>query len=744
MLWTYFVIQISDFVIPVAMSFLTPWLLYGFAALAVPIVIHLWQRKRIIHVPFSTLRFLKIVAARTSRSAKVENLLLLLLRSLIVALVIAAAARPVVSTESAKFFGGSVPRTVALVIDQSMSMGYKSGEQTRLEHAKQQAQAVIDDLKAGDEVAVIAFSDRPRMLVAEPTVDHAVARQAVDGVQLTEGKTDYSAGLHEARKAIEKKIRGVKQIFLFTDNQESGWQFDHAALFDDAWRQANPKLIVVRPDDLAAVNSAVTKVTFEAPFAATGALARGTATVENHSTAPLRDLLDIKIGTDRVAQKPVEAAPGSAVDVPFEFQTPTVSGRWVQGTASLSGDNLPADDHHYFSLPVYQAPRVVIVEQGDGPEKARPAFFLRKALAAGSGGAPIKTITPNELDEFPVEPYSAVFLAGVPNISDRSSVRLDRYLESGGTVVLFPSDQTDLASLGRIDWLPAKPAKLRELPIGRLPARPLEPQHPLFTNSWDANTPFPALPQRKMLEWTLNKEGRVLLTLGDNLPFIIYGQRGTGRVLIVNASPDRAWGDFPLTPAFLPLVQQIGRLSMSRTGKDALFSVGDPVPAPLFLPSEQALTLKTPRDEAIALQHGAPLLEHAEQAGFYQVTSATEGEIHQFVVNLDARESNLDPIADSALTKIVANDTVVGLDALRLWLAQSRGMKPLWPLLLILALLLYTGESIYSNLLAATRAQGEEAHIRAGRLNKRRFGQPFRAAENVEEAEAVLVEEARE
>jgi len=717
------------------MSFLTPWLLYGFSLLAVPIVIHLWQRKRIVHVPFSTLRFLKIVAARTSRSAKIENLLLLLLRCLIVALVIAAAAKPVVSTEATKFFGGNVPRSIALVIDQSMSMGYKGGDEIRLARAKQQAQAVIDDLKAGDEVAVIAVSDRPKMLVAEPTVDHAVARQAVDSVQLTESKTDFSSGLREARKAIGKKVHGVKQIFLFTDNQEGGWQFDQSGVFDDAWKQMSPKLVVVRPDDLSPVNSAVTKVRFDTPFVSSGTLARGVATVENHSSAPFRDLLDIKISGDRVTQKPVEAAPGSSVEVPFEFQTPTVSGRWVQGTASLSGDNLPADDKFYFSLPIFQPPRVLIVEQGDGPEKARPGFFLRKALSAGVASAPIKTITPNELDELPVEPYSAVFLAGVPNVSDRSSVRLERYIESGGTVVLFPSDQTDLGSIGRLEWLPAKPTKVQELPIGRLAARPLEPQHPLFTNSWDANTPFPALPQRKMLAFDLNKDGRVLLTLGDNLPFILYGQHGTGRVIIVNASPDRAWGDFPLTPAFLPLVQQIGRLSMSRTGKDATFSVGDPVPAPLSLPRDQQLTLKTPHGAMIPLQSGGALVDYADQAGFYQVLSATEGEVHQFAVNIDGREANLDPISDDALQKIVGHENVIGLDALRVWLAQSRGLKPLWPLLLVLALLLYAGESIYSNLLAKHRAQGEEAHIKTGRLNKRRFGQPFRAAENAGENE---------
>ena len=111
-----------------------------------------------------------------------------------------------------------------------------------------------------------------------------MARQAIDAIQPTEARTDFSAGLREARKAVSKALRGVKQIFLFTDNQESGWQFDTAAVFDEAWRQTAPKLVVVRTDDLSPVNAAASKVRFDAPFAATGLLARGV-------TRPVREQL---------------------------------------------------------------------------------------------------------------------------------------------------------------------------------------------------------------------------------------------------------------------------------------------------------------------------------------------------------------------------------------------------------------------------------------------------------------------
>ena len=47
-------------------------------------------------------------------------------------------------------------------------------------------------------------------------VDHGVARQAVEGIQATEARTDIGSGLRE-RKAVGRALRGTKQIFVFTD-----------------------------------------------------------------------------------------------------------------------------------------------------------------------------------------------------------------------------------------------------------------------------------------------------------------------------------------------------------------------------------------------------------------------------------------------------------------------------------------------------------------------------------------------
>ncbi|XHR29261.1 MAG: BatA domain-containing protein [Chthoniobacteraceae bacterium] len=716
------------------MNFLAPWMLYGLAAIAAPIAIHLWRRRQIQAIPFGSLRFLKAIASRTRRSSRLENLLLLFLRCLLFALIVAAAARPVMLARSAQLFGGEVPRTVILVIDHSASMGARAGGQTRLEAAKACALSVFDDLKQGDRVAVIAASDRAGLLVAEPTIDRDVARKAVAGIRLTETRGDFAPALREAGKITAKAERGLRQVFLFTDSQETGWRPTLAhpeAVFDLPWKQETPQLIVVRPDDLAPRNACIKELRLLSPFLVGGSTFRGVATVENLSNAPLHDLVQITIGNERAGQRPVDAAPGATVEVPFEFEAPGVEGSWARGTARLSGDDLPADDAYYFSIPVYRPPRVTLAEGTQlGPERLRPSFFLRKALEAG-GAIRVRTLSAAALDDTGIEGQSAVFLADPGRLSDRAIARLERFLESGGTVALFPGDQTRPADAPA--FLPARPTTPRDLPPGRQPVRIADSAHPLFADAWDNGTPFPALPQKRLFDWKLTPRAAVLMTLGADegaeggAPFLIQGERGPGRVLIVNASADRTWGDFPLSPAFLPLVQQIARYSATQPGRATRLSVGDPLTLPPNLPRNKPLALALPGGEArtrpadAAADSRTVLLERADASGFYSASAGEETAI--FPVNVDRAESDLKAAPPEALEKAagpLALTQLTGRDALAQWLQKSKGLVPFWPFLLGAALAVFILEAVLANLAARRRAQGEAITIATGRLTRRR------------------------
>ena len=714
------------------MQFLSPWMLWGLGAVLAPILIHLWQRRQMVPLPFSTLKYLRVVAARTSRSAKLENLLLLLLRCLLFALLALAASRPVVSKKALRLLGGNVQRTVVFIVDHSMSMGYRNGERTRLDAARDEALSVLDNLKPGDEAAVLAADSGVEALVAQPTQDRGVVHAALSGVQGSEERTSFADALVAARKIFAGSNKPVREVYLFTDDQEGGWKFAPAVVFNDEWKKAGIGLVVVRPDEAAAVNAAVTGVKITSPLVTEGARVNGVVTVRNFSPAPLHDLVQVTIGGTEVASLPVEGAANSGVDVPFEFQMPAnVGGQSARGVAKLQGDNLAMDDQRYFTVPIHQAPRVVVVEGQDaGPERIRAGYYLRLALAAGLPGTDTPVLSANALEEAPLTGYSAVFLADVARLSDRAAVKLDLFAKAGGTVVLFPGDSTDVGALARLDWLPATALRLRELPSGRLSSEIVDPGNPLFANTWGTGTPFPPLPQRKLIEWKSRAEMRMLITAGGTEGFVMEKDDGAGKVYIVNASPDRAWGDFPLSPAFLPLVQQIALQSSERGRSAAGFTVGEPVPASAVLPRDQPLTITAPNGTVQSVQLGekALLLEHAMQSKFYQVGTLADPALLTFGVNVDTNESDLTPISEDALTKITPHEAVASPDELRLWLTQNRGTIPLWPWLLGLLALAFAAESVLSNLAARHRSQGDNTHIKTGRLNRRRVGSPFRAA----------------
>ncbi len=142
---------------------LHPFLLWGTAAIAVPIAIHLLLRQRPRPRPWAAMRWLRAAMQRAQRRFRLTNLLLLIMRCLIIALLACAVARP---SWSVLGRGGEL----ILVIDQSASMGARGDDAGPL--AAVSAALAQADLPA--RVRVIAVADQVR-IVADGGAEEARA-----------------------------------------------------------------------------------------------------------------------------------------------------------------------------------------------------------------------------------------------------------------------------------------------------------------------------------------------------------------------------------------------------------------------------------------------------------------------------------------------------------------------------------------------------------------------------------------
>src|SRR5262245_38399354 len=152
------------------MSFLNPIMLAGLAAVAVPIIIHLLNRRKFQKVTWAAMRFLRNAVERNQRRMRIEDMILLALRCLLLALLALALARPAILSNATDTFGqGRV--TGVLILDNSRSMGMSDGTGTRFEKAKKAAENVVDSMPAGSATAVFFASDIAEGVIPEPTFD---------------------------------------------------------------------------------------------------------------------------------------------------------------------------------------------------------------------------------------------------------------------------------------------------------------------------------------------------------------------------------------------------------------------------------------------------------------------------------------------------------------------------------------------------------------------------------------------
>src|SRR2546426_1205311 len=126
------------------MNFLSPAFLIALPLVSIPVIIHLLSKRQQKKISWGAMRFLMQAITRKRRLWRLMDLLLLLLRTAAFLFFIFALARPLLP---AAWLGGSVPREVILVLDQSMSMMRRVGGGPLFELQLQRANALLDDLK---------------------------------------------------------------------------------------------------------------------------------------------------------------------------------------------------------------------------------------------------------------------------------------------------------------------------------------------------------------------------------------------------------------------------------------------------------------------------------------------------------------------------------------------------------------------------------------------------------------------
>ena len=468
--------------------FLNKPFLLGLFAVAIPLLIHLFARKKARKLNFSTVDFIRDVAKRETKRLRVRNLLLMVLRMAAIASFALAMARPALV---GPLIRGKGSTAVVVVLDNSASMGWLMGEKNFFGFACDVARQIFAGLSDKDEGSLIPVCGAPEN-APEGTNESAAlvtgpARLSgmVGLVNLSNGSSSPREALALAYSLLEGSKNINKELYVVSDFQSSQWQYQETSQQAGKTRprvqpprtqqrreqmQSRGIRTTLVPISQSPSNSLMGNLSIEkakiVPLASAQEQMLEFA-VANHGRSAVRGVpVRLLRAGKEIAVKYVDVEPRSSAKVSLKL-----AGGYAGGYAAgfkesgstevdmvLPPDAFPLDNTYFLALQPPRQTDVLIVgeEEVTSAGKTKDARvsgldFISLALRPVAGGTvgnlwgfTPHRITSAVLSEVELGRAKCVILDNVSKLSSRGRDLLREYRDSGGKLLIVLGDRVDI------------------------------------------------------------------------------------------------------------------------------------------------------------------------------------------------------------------------------------------------------------------------------------------------------------
>jgi len=311
------------------MSLVYPSFLWALSALAIPIIIHLFNFRKTTRIYFSNTRFLRQVKEETTQKRRLKQYLVLASRLLFLLFLVLAFAQPFLPAKEAM----TQQQTLAIYVDNSFSMASPVAEKTRaLEEAIRMAQGIVDLFPATTTFQLITNDFSP---FSNTVKTRAEITDLLSQIKLS--------AISRSSSEIVSRVKEKKStLFWLSDFQKSTFGENHK--IDSSLRVRLVPLILEKYP-----NVFVDSVYLENPFAIGGE--KNTIHVRLHNSGDKNvDGLVIKLSINgwQAATTSVSITPNSFTEVPFDI----ASGLKGNNRVLVSFNDFPVsfDNQFYFTL----------------------------------------------------------------------------------------------------------------------------------------------------------------------------------------------------------------------------------------------------------------------------------------------------------------------------------------------------------------------------------------------------------
>ena len=622
------------------MIFLNPAILFGLLAASIPVIIHLFNLRKLKKIEFSTLVFLKELQKNKIRKIKLKQWILLALRVLIILFMVMAFARPALQSMQIGGTTSAAKTTAIFILDDTFSMSVVDQKGSYFNQAKEIIKQVLSQLQEGDEVGLILVSN----IKAESKLTSNLSEfiKNVDQLDLSFASADLNSSITKASQIISESKNFNKEIYVLSDFQKN--KITKENLNNDLSELLNEGIRLYSFDlsDKDVFNLSVDELKINNQIFEKDKPVSFSITISNNSKQDVSNaVVSLFINDERAAQKSFDVTAGQSTIVEIEA-TPKANG-FIDVVAEIETDEIEQDNKRFASLFI---PEKIYV--GLFAENQNDLTYVDLALqTAGQEKYQIEIKSLNQLTSQQLNKYQTIIISANTIASGIEQVK--NFVQNGGGVILFPSSNQDAVGLNQL--YSQLGLRISSSFVGKVNSTDLKIKfdktdfnHPVFQNIFQNDDKKKYESPELNAYYKLTSSGNQLISLVDGSPFLSEHRIEKGKIFVFNSSPVLSWSDFPIKSIFAPLMNKSVAYLSSKEREQNIFLAGDEVNINLKNTNASQIKILRPdkSDEFINLNENLRndylAYSNTNISGSYKFYSG-DNQIENISINTDPTES---------------------------------------------------------------------------------------------------------
>lgn len=673
------------------MNFLFPTFLIGLAAIAIPIIIHLFNFRKYKKVYFTNVQFLKELKQESDSKSKLKEWLILAMRILAIACLVFAFAQPFIPGKTKAVQG---EKAISIYIDNSFSMESTNKKGTLLENAKEYATEIVNTFNASDKFQLITndFEGKHQRFVSKEEFI-----EQLNDVKISSATKGLNDVIKRQQDFLQNSSSKNKRIFLLSDFQKNTSGFNKT----DIDTSMVVSCIPIASSEVS--NVYIDSVWFETPVQQFGTQQIIHATVINKSVKDIENgTLKLFINNTQVSLNSFNVSAGGKKDVSISF---TVKVKGInKGALKIEDYPITYDDNFYFSFNAQTTINALVI---NGKETKTSGNF--KSLMQNDSLFLYQENNESNIDYSIFSKTNIIVLNELSSLTSGLTSELQKFVSNGGSLVIFPNKKADLESYNTAFQNLQLP-QITKLDTVNTKTQSINFEQGLYEGVFDKidqRMDLPKVFEHFEFTKTTNSNSQSLVLLQNGQFLISLNPLDNGKVYLFSIPSDENSSNLLKHALFVPTLIKMSILSLK--------------PSPIYY--------KTAVNEAIALNTNSnfsdkPLHvikddkkidiipEHRlinnittiftqnqiTEAGYYEVFE-NEHSIKDLAFNFDRKESDMNFMTTDDLQKQIDEKGLKNMSiiqpnekTLTNALQEVNDGKKLWKLFLILALIFLAAE----------------------------------------------------